>query len=934
MNPFGLGRPRARLGFRSARSGGLERFIIGALAAIGAGTALSGCRPSPAGGPQVQRWIAAVPSDELVAAQLYRVECTQETNFDAAQLPAGLAVLDGTPLLGARERGLTLRGGEKPPRIRLGRRFKPGEVDSARLQVTGVRRGNVRLKWFVNDDPEPEGVLELSKVQGGGSLHDQFYFDLATHLPGDRDVELEIEPTTAAGEVVTLRELCVGRARLDPSRVAAASRVAWKVTRGNETRDALLQSPEIGLERRFLVDGKATLSVGFARLAGSSQGVRLLVSAPRAGQDPLVLLDRRLGAEELASGWVDLDIDLSPLAEPQAISESGVTREIRLNATSEPEADPGLVAVWSAPRVRRAVGSLDRPNIVLISLDTLRADHLSLYGYERPTSPRVEAWVRKHGATVFRQAVAPSGWTLPSHFALFTGLEAFRHPANYNTVAIDTSGFSFLAERLLEAGYRTQAFTGGGFVHPVYGLAKGFESFVYWASKERRADELESNLKLVGHWLDQREARSGGATEPFLLFLHTYEIHTPYTARQPYFGDFSRLPADRIVDFETDGDLLQRGFLGTSHSVMRTAPGGPGVVLPPELAALPADLYDSAIAYVDSLLEPLLERLATAPFGRNTIVVLFSDHGETLGERGQAGHANLALDNLLVPMIVHAPGVDGPREVPTQVRLIDLFPTLLEMAGLEVPAEIDGRSLAGLLAGGREPAGRPAFAYAASTNHGVSLLSPEGWKLDWRNSPWKPIAGDVIWSKREGYAERILPGGQDVPEADRMMREIQQAYASGSNGLSLRLENLTNEPLRVGVTSDLVDPSTVKNLRLDGVRLDWKSIGYLELDLEPKQNVALQFERPQRRDVELEVGASSLRCSAARGSTRIDANLAQLRQAERRFVEMVSCPSQAIAPPVPALAVEVRWQGALPSSRAMPSDEALREDLAALGYIH
>ncbi len=168
---------------------------------------------------------------------------------------------------------------------------------------------------------------------------------------------------------------------------------------------------------------------------------------------------------------------------------------------------------------RRLASRSERPNIVLISLDTLRADHLSLYGYERQTSPNLDAWVRERHGTVFRQVVPSSGWTLPSHFSLFTGLDSFRHPANYNNVAIDSAAFGFLAEHLLAEGYRTQAFTGGGFVHPIYGLAKGFESFAYWSSKERRAEELESNLERAGKWLDslgffQTGASRGAAVVP------------------------------------------------------------------------------------------------------------------------------------------------------------------------------------------------------------------------------------------------------------------------------------------------------------------------------------------------------------------------------------------------------------------------------------
>ena len=140
-------------------------------------------------------------------SQLEGIDCVVESRFEGGEIPDGLAVVDASPLLAAGGRGLTLRGGESPPVLRFGRRFAPGELDAVRLSISGVRRGNVRLRWFTADTREPAGTLEMTKAQGGGSLHSQFFFDLANRLPGDRPIELEIEPTSAAGELVTLNEL-------------------------------------------------------------------------------------------------------------------------------------------------------------------------------------------------------------------------------------------------------------------------------------------------------------------------------------------------------------------------------------------------------------------------------------------------------------------------------------------------------------------------------------------------------------------------------------------------------------------------------------------------------------------------------------------------------------------------------------------------------
>ncbi len=897
------------------------RVVLGVLVCV------TGCRSPAADRPLVQRWIDGAPSDELLISQLESLDCAVATTFDGGRAPRGVRFEDASTLPTSGGSGITLRGGATPPRLVLERPFAPGEADAVRLAIAGVRRGNVRLRWFTAGSPEPAGTLELTKAQAAGTLRDQFFFDLSGRLPADLPVSLEIAPTSAAGEVVTITDLCVGRARLDPERFSVAARVPWKATLDGEARDILLQPPTGDLAKDFLLPRSARLLAGFGRLAGGSARVRLTVKAEGGGEPPTVVFERLLEAGELAAGWVDLDVDLQSLGARE--------RRLTLAAAPEPAGDTSFVGAWSAPRIVASRERSRRPNIVLISIDTLRADHLSLYGYERPTSPALDAWSRERHAAVFRHVVPPSGWTLPSHFSLFTGLEAFRHPANYNTVALDASAFSFLAERLLAAGYRTQAYTGGGFVHPIYGLAKGFEGFSYWASKEHRTEELEANLEQANRWLDRiaasRTAAQGGG-DPFLLFLHTYEVHTPNAARQPYFGRFSRLPDNLLVDVEPDGDLLQKGFLGTGHAITRTAVGAPGLPLPEALAKLPVDLYDSAVAYVDEKLAPLLRRLSASPFGDDTIVILFSDHGESLGEGGLAGHANLAISTLQVPLVVVTPRASVGRDIPSQVRLLDLFPTILEFAGLEVPPGTDGESLRALLAGGVEPEGRPAWAYAASTNHGLSLLAADGLKLDWRNSLWKPIAGDLLWFRRDGYREAALAAAPATPEAERMVRQIQQVYAREVNGLRFELRNLSPQPVRVAITSDLVDPASVKSPWVDGVRLDWSYIGYMEAGLAAGKTLALQFERTQRRQVDLQVGIRSEACGEQSVTTAVAAGVEQLRQPLRRHLELPVCPG---APPAGAgLDLQVAWQGTLPPARETRSDEALREDLKALGYLH
>ena len=492
--------------------------------------------------PRSWRWIEGSPGDELKAAQLREVDCTLEPALTERVVPRGLRLSEGSAVLDSSgATGLTMRGGALPPQLDFDHRFEPGEIDALFVRIAGVRRGAVRVTWRQVGGKEPDGHLELPKESGAGTLRDNYLFDLKGRLPATAAFALSLEPTTVAGEIVTVSHLCIGRARLSEERLNVAARLPWKVTLADDARDVLVVPSAGFVEQEGELPRAARLAFGVGRLSGSSGSVRVKLEVTASSGSARVVLDRLLGSAELDAGWTELRVDLDDFAPGRA--------KLRLGVAPEGEADADFAAVVSSPRIWSAAARSERPNLVLISLDTLRADHLSLYGYQRPTSPNLDAWVRSRRSVTFRQVVPPSGWTLPSHFSLFTGLEAFRHPANYYRMAVEGSAYRFLAELLREAGYRTQAFTAGGFVHPIYGLAKGFDSFSFLASPELRLQELEMSLTKVGRWLDD------APEEPFLLFLHTYEIHTPNPARQPYFDRMSQLPADWTVDVANNPTL-------------------------------------------------------------------------------------------------------------------------------------------------------------------------------------------------------------------------------------------------------------------------------------------------------------------------------------------------------------------------------------------
>ena len=160
-------------------------------------------------------------------------------------------------------------------------------------------------------------------------------------------------------------------------------------------------------------------------------------------------------------------------------------------------------------------------------MDDLRADHLSLYGYRKVTSPNIDSWAGHHGVT-FSNVVAASPWTLPSHVSLLSGLDALSHGVNFPQDAAGKDVL-FLAEALREAGYRTGAVTGGGFLRPEYGFHQGFDRFRWWPGEIGHPDELDDGLDTALRWIET------WADGPFFLFFHTYEVHSPFHRREPHF---------------------------------------------------------------------------------------------------------------------------------------------------------------------------------------------------------------------------------------------------------------------------------------------------------------------------------------------------------------------------------------------------------------
>lgn len=285
-----------------------------------------------------------------------------------------------------------------------------------------------------------------------------------------------------------------------------------------------------------------------------------------------------------------------------------------------------------------------RPNVVIYVVDTLRADHLSLYGYERETSPRLERFASD--ALVYDKAYATSSWTRPSTASLLTGRYPLAHGAIKRADAI-SADVPMLGERLQDAGYTTAAFSTNVNVLPVWGFGRGFDHFYDVDSETWRARSEQVNEAVFAH-LDAH------GEEPFFLYVHTRDPHVPYRPPPPF---------DAFWPAGEDDDVVNR--------------------------------YDGEIRANDHFFGELLDELRRRGLYNDTLVIFTSDHGEEMYDRGKIGHGYSLFEEVVgIPFAIKYPGnVDGGLRLAGPASLIDVMPTVLGVVGLDVPNEVDGVDL-------------------------------------------------------------------------------------------------------------------------------------------------------------------------------------------------------------------------------------------------
>ncbi len=778
-------------------------------------------------------------------------------------------------------------------------------VDEAVLELAEPWPGRVRLAWST---PGEGFTAEASLVAGamleGGSGEPSFVFSLRSHPRWNGPIgalRLTVNGGREGRREIELRHLTLLRFRLDESRLAAAGEGRWRIDLGHERRDALVAQPES--PRSWEVDpGGRRLTFGFGTQPLRAGRILFRVWIEEAGE-PAPLWEATVGEGALPDDrWHQ-----AALALPAG--RTGIT--LRFDATYEPDLEQvDALAFWSNPELVPPRSSDERPDIALVSVDTLRADRLSLYGYGRPTSPRLDAWARE--AMVFERVVTSAPWTLPAHVSLFTGLDGLGHGVNHRTRVPD--GLPLLAERLRAAGYQTLAVTGGGYLDPEFGLDRGFERYRYWP-EHTTDEELAENVRTALAWLEEPPRR------PYFLFFHTYETHYPYRARQPYFGRFAAgvdpEPYDSLA-YVTIPPEPEHGFLLSKEWRLGGQP------LDERQTEVLGALYDSGVAYADNELAPLLDRLATGEGGRRTVVAITSDHGEALGENGLAGHAYLDETNALVPLVLRLPGGEPAGRIGDQARLVDLAPTLLELAGVGSPAaDLDGRSLLPMIRG-TDADRRPAWTYAAFSNRGVALRLDNRIKYLWNDSVWPPLAGrEALYDLVADPTERTALGRD--PRLDRLRGEVTTVLAEAAGALRLHFANGGAEAYSGRLVGGVVQAARLKSPRLPPGALRWQGprVVAVHVPLASAFDVLIENPTGERFDLALEPGFTAT------------LELGELDTGWRAILDGGRWREAAPGGPAAASEVTVSWNRTFGAPTADPAaaDATLREQLKALGYI-
>ena len=424
--------------------------------------------------------------------------------------------------------------------------------------------------------------------------------------------------------------------------------LAAPVTLGKETQFSL--TPPLPSRLTFSVQVPAEASLGF------SIGVSTL--GGETFSNPVqfkIYVGEKLYFEQTVrrgqpNVWIEQSVDLSEWAGETA----RLGFETAVIGMSPENAGSSFLPAWGNPVLGGFTADTEEKSLVLISIDCLRADHVGAYGYERDTTPNIDR-LAADGA-LFRNASSVSSWTLPTHMSMMTGLMPSLHGASRAYKL--SSSVPYLPEIMAENGFQTLGIASGGYVSQAWGFDRGFD--VYRMLTDRRASEI------VDAALELGTASKASRTGKLFLFVHLFDAHWPYLPPSEFLDRFAPRPPDI-------SDIMPK-------VIHRKPPSGP------EEIQHFVSLYDGEIAYLDRELGRFFDGLKVAGLYDRSLIILTADHGESFYEHGVWQHSESLFEEVThIPLIVKWPGSSIIGEVETLVSQLNIFPTVLEQAGLVPP---------------------------------------------------------------------------------------------------------------------------------------------------------------------------------------------------------------------------------------------------------
>jgi arylsulfatase A-like enzyme len=524
------------------------------------------------------------------------------------------------------------------------------------------------------------------------------------------------------------------------------------VTFEDETRPALRLENESRVVAFAMNDRVAGVRIAIGQASGRAADVEAALAFTDATDHELGR--RTVSATASVDRWTETDVPLS-------VADMRAAKVVVTFTARRAAGDPASPVFVAATPLEVQDGSA--PNVILISIDTLRADRLSAYGYPLETSPNIRQLAAQ--GTLFERAISQASSTPPSHGAMLTGL----YPARTGLFILrdvggthgGLSGYRMkdavetLPERLKRRGYYTAAFTGGGYLSHGFGFNDGFDCF--HEDNDSRPDELMRGGSGALRWVDANKDKK------FFLFFHTYEVHNKEAVYPNHYFDL--------------GSPLS--FYTSHYRELQDAP---------EMNAR----YDSGIVFTDLVLGRLFHLLDDLGLRDKTLIVLTSDHGESMGERAERNGYRYNHGYSFFDELVHVPLVFAlPRRVPAglriarQVESVDIVPTVLDLIGERgAGKDLDGMTLAPLFAG-RTAAYTKTYAYSESLSRGPLRAALRTDRFKYVRvfegglsvgPPLPNISPEELYDLQKDPDERVNIAG--TPEAQPTLGEFRRAIQS------------------------------------------------------------------------------------------------------------------------------------------------------------